>query len=76
MPEVEFDDNYAHKHGYSKDDIIEALSDENGFWSTDKYKKRLWIGKTLSGNPVEIKYRELSDARILVYHCMNWQLGK
>ena len=61
----------AFKHGLTEADIYWAFSTAKyDLPDEDDEDKRLLIGFSTKGNPLEIMYNELDDGRINVFHAM------
>ena len=61
----------AFKHGFSEADIYWAFSTARYDLPVEGDEdKRLLIGFSIAGNPLEIMYNELDDGRINVFHAM------
>jgi len=61
----------AFKHGVAESDIYWAFSTARyDLPVEDDEEKRLLIGFSNAGNPLEIMYNELDDGRINVFHAM------
>jgi hypothetical protein len=61
----------AFKHGVIQADIHSAFSTAvYDVMLRDDREKRLLIGFSIAGNPLEIIYNELDDGRINVFHAM------